>query len=89
MKKLNCTKLTTLHTCLLHRNEVVIKKNCTSAFDKRCDLIELRRTVSLNTQEIFRNIKMNKHANIVAFSLFTNCNSSLTLNYMIFNTQQY
>lgn len=32
---------------------------------------------------------MNKHANTVAFSLFTDCNSSLTFNYMIFNTQQY
>lgn len=27
--------------------------------------------VSLNTQEIFQNIKMNKHAITVAFSLFT------------------
>lgn len=32
---------------------------------------------------------MNKHANTVAFSLFTDCNSSLTFNHMIFNTQQY
>lgn len=77
-----------LNTCLLLGNEVMIKKNCTSAFDKGCDLIELHVSLlALTLRRYSETLKMNKHANTVAFSLFTD--SSLTFNYMLINTQQH